>query len=221
MKLKVITTSNTTDHPGWHKLKASLERFGYDYEHILQPFSFGHQLPIVRDWCNNYKGDCTHLLYTDCYDTVAFSDEREVISKYPADTKMFISGEKACFPHPECAKDYPETLGPWKYVNGGGWLVEIEYFKQLCIKENLNPVVNDQVFLMVAFLRNQNEIKIDNDCTIFQTIAFSKQNEWDERETRFLNVGTGTFPVFFHGNGKTFMDWVYKKFENGNAGKKD
>jgi hypothetical protein len=209
MKLKVVTTSDKTDHPGWHKLKASLEKFGYEYEHILKPFAFGHQLPIIRDWCNVYSGDCTHLLYTDCFDTLAFSNEEEVIRKFP-DCKMLISAEKNCYPLWERAKEYPETPTPWKYVNGGGWMVEIEYFKELCKRENLTEHSHDQVWLMDVFLRNQGEIKIDTNCEIFQTIAFSNVSEWEEINGRLKNIGTGTLPIFYHANGKTFFDWVYE-----------
>jgi len=212
MKLKVLTTSDKTDHPGWHKLESSLKKFGYDYEHILHPFSFGHQLPVIRSWCDNHSGDYTHILYTDCFDTIAFGNSEEVINKwlnYPLQGRMLISAEKACYPHPERAKDYPECPTPWKFVNGGGWMVEIEYFKHLCHKENLNSDSHDQVWLMDAYLNNKADIRIDVYCKIFQTIAFSHQWEWEKVNGRFKNVGTGEFPVFMHGNGHTDMQFLY------------
>lgn len=215
MKLKVLTTSDRTDHPGWHRLKSSLEKHGYDYEHILHPFSFGHQLPVIRDWCNNYRGDCTHILYTDCFDTLAFAGPDEVIGKFEkmyGEIKMLISGEKACYPHPERAREYPQYPGedsPWRYVNGGGWIVEINYFKELCVKENLNDDSHDQVWLMEAYLKNLDFIEVDSFCHIFQTIAFSNQTEWGKWDERFYNRGTWSRPVFFHGNGRTDMTWLY------------
>lgn len=226
MQLRVLTTSHTTDNQGWHKLEESLKKFNYEYTHILHPFSFGHQLPVIRDWCLNNRGSCTHILYTDAWDTVAFAGPEEVEAKwlnYPEYGKMLISAEKACYPHPSRAKDYPQTNTPWKYVNGGGWMVELEYFLQLCEKEKLSPHSHDQVWLMDSFLNNQDEIKVDNNCEIFQTIAFSHKEEWvmnikDEfclrdgefkGELRFQNIGTQSFPVFFHGNGHTDMQWLY------------
>jgi hypothetical protein len=216
MKLIVVNTSNDPDNPGALKLKASLERFGYEYQHITHPFSFGHQLPVIQQWCLNYKGEATHLCYSDCFDTLALAGPDEVIEKFQlldlereAPYKMLISAEKNCYPHPERAKDYPETNTPWKYVNGGGWLVEIEYFKYLCDKERLTSESHDQVWLMEAYLRNQGEIKLDTNCEIFQTIAFSNQDEWEKVGERLRNVGTGALPVFYHGNGKTDMKFVY------------
>lgn len=211
MKLIVITTSHTTENEGWKKLKASLDKFGYQYQHIIQPFSFGHQLPIVRDWCNKYTGDCTHIVYVDAFDNVAFAGPAEVISKFPDGIKMLISGEKNCYPHPERASDYPESNTPWKYVNGGGWMVEIEYFKELCRKENLTDKSHDQVWLMDAYLRNHDTIAVDTSCRIFQTIAFSYPEEWHKEGGRFQNLGTQEFPVYFHGNGHTEMNWLYNE----------
>lgn len=221
MKLIVLTTSDNPANGGFKKLEHSLKLFGYDYEHILSPFSFGHQLPVIQNWCNNYQGDCTHILYTDAWDTLALSTPEEVIDKFlnyfhfifvDKPPKMLISAEKNCYPHPERAADYPIVDSPWKYVNGGGWLVEIEYFKQLCIKENLNQDSHDQVWLMDAYLRNQDEIKLDTECEIFQTIAFSDTGEWfyNHVKKRLENKKMQTYPIFFHGNGHTDMEWVYK-----------
>lgn len=207
MRLKVLTTCDRIE--GFKRLEDSLKRFGYEYECIIHPFSFGHQLPVIRTWCHN-NSDYTHILYTDAFDTLALAGPEELLSKWDDKYKMVISGEKNCYPHPERAKDYPETPYPWKYVNGGGWIVEVDYFKHLCQKENLNQDSHDQAWLMDVFLRNQNEIKIDNSCEIFQTIAFSYPEEWEQKEQRFVNKGTGTSPIFFHGNGHTEMGWVYK-----------
>jgi len=219
MKLLVITTCDNKGNAGWQKLEASLQRFGYDYHCIEHPFTFGTQMGVIQKWCNEYSGDATHILYTDAFDTVAFAGPGEVINKFTVDKfvvgytvpKMLISAEKNCYPHPERAVNYPEVKSAWKYVNGGGWITEIEFFKQLCIKENLNQHSHDQVWLMDAYLNNRDEIKLDTECEIFQTIAFSNQDEWEVTPyNRLYNVATDTQPVFFHGNGHTEMNWVYE-----------
>lgn len=199
--MKVITTCDNPNHEGYQRLKKSLEKFNYDHHCIVHPFSFGHQLKVIKEWVNGYSGV---VLYTDAFDTIAFGTQEEVLSKFTG--KMFISCEKACYPYPNRAKDYPESQTPWKYVNGGGWIAESDYLKHLF--KTHNPGDHDQVWLMETFLKNQSEIKLDNNCEIFQTIAFSLQDEWQKKEDRWLNVGTQTFPVFFHGNGRTEMNWL-------------
>ena len=212
MKIIVVTTCDNPNNQNHLKLLDSLKRFGYEYECVIHPFTFGTQLNVIRTWAENYKGDSTHMLYTDAFDTLALAGPDEVMSKMPK-CKMLISAEKNCYPHPERAGEYPETASPWKYVNGGGWIAEIEYFKYLCGKEGLNSGSHDQVWLMEAYLKNMGEIKLDIECDIFQTIAFSNEDEWFKEDCRFFNIGTKTRPVFFHGNGHTEMDWVYKILE--------
>lgn len=233
MKLKYLTISDNPQHPGWLKNKASLDKHGWDYQHIEARFEFGFQLKVIRDWVNSYQGDATHICYNDCFDTVAFAGMDEVVSKFDnigffddSDLKMLISCEKNCYPlidkhgvdSPNRAALYPESKTPWKYVNGGGWIAEIQFLKELF--QRMPPTYNDQVWLMDAFLENQSEIKLDHNCEIFQSIAFSNQDEWEQTlgpkayfgqpDYRILNKGTWTRPVFFHGNGHTTMDWVWE-----------
>lgn len=219
MKLIVVTTCDNLNNERYLKLKVSLERFGYQFECVFHPFTFGTQLNVIRRWAECYTGDATHMLYTDAFDTLALGGPEEVMSKFGVEKfyvgykqpKMLISAEKNCYPHPERADRYPDPGTPWRFVNGGGWIAEIEYFKYLCGKENLNPGSHDQVWLMDAYLNNRKEIKLDTQCEIFQTIAFSYRDEWCRFEPgRLLNKFTDTKPVFFHGNGHTEMDWVYK-----------
>lgn len=200
MRLKVLTTCDNPNHPGYKRLEQSLIKHGLDYECIVHPFSFGHQLPVIQKWCEN-NNDYTHILYTDAYDTICFGYEIP-------NCKMLISCEKACYPYPERANEYPDVQTPWKYVNGGGWLVEVEYFRHLCKKENLNAESHDQVWLMEAYLRNKEDILLDNYCEVFQTIAFSTKDEWERVGDRWINIGTQTLPCFFHGNGRTEMSWL-------------
>lgn len=229
MKLIVVTTCDNLSNERYLKLVSSLERFGYHYECVFHPFTFGTQLNVIRKWAESYTGDATHMLYTDAFDTVAFGGPEEVVNNFEQmiinhacenghfvvlpPLKMLISAEKNCYPHPERKGEYPETESAWKYVNGGGWIAEIEYFKYICSKENLNPGSHDQVWLMEAYLKNRDEIKLDTQCDIFQTIAFSHKEEWSEGDNRFYNLATGSCPVFFHGNGHTEMDWVYEILE--------
>lgn len=219
MKLIVVTTCDNLNNERHLKLKASLDMFGYQYECIYHPFTFGTQLNVIKSWANSYAGDATHMLYTDAFDTLALAGPDEVEQKllkirFESECRMLISAEKNCYPHPERAIDYPNPGTPWKYVNGGGWIAEIEYFKYLCSKENLNPSSHDQVWLMEAYLNNRDEIKLDSNCEIFQTIAFSYKEEWSQQGNRLVNVALNTIPVFFHGNGHTDMDWVYKILES-------
>lgn len=208
MKIKVITTCDWYEN--FKPLEKSLNRYGWEYECLIRHFLFGYQYMVLRDHCNTYTGDATHFLYTDAYDTFAFAGEDEVKEKLAQNpARMIISAEKACFPNFEDAPRYPETKSPWKFINGGGCLFEIDFFKYLSEKYPMQQGTLDPVWLFNCLL-NEPEIKLDYQCEIFQTLAHSNVNEWDTTGERIRNIGTNTYPVFFHGNGHTNMDWVYK-----------
>lgn len=217
MKLIVLSTSNNLID-GQHKpLEDSLTKHGYDYDLFLYGFIFGEQYRVIRTWVDQYKGDATHCLYTDCWDTLALGPPTEVISKFKAlDCKILIGVEKACFPNDERDKyhrieNYPESPTAWKYINGGGCIFDIEYFKELC---NQHPFSNERMmdpdWLAELYLSHPDQIKLDYQCSIFQCLAHSNpEDEWvKDIDNRIQNVTTKTKPIFIHGNGRTDMQWV-------------
>lgn len=215
MKLLVLTTSNNFIDGQQKPLEDSLIKHGYDYELFLYGFIFGEQYKVIRTWANDYKGDATHILYTDCWDTIALAPPTEVISKFKGlNCKMLISSEKAYFPDNGQSHLYPESPTQWKYVNGGGCLFEMEFFKSITTPYP-EPMM-DPYWLRDIFLQYPNEVKLDYQCEIFQTLAHSEPDkEWElyiSRENdynpRIRNIATGTKPVFFHGNGRTNYEWV-------------
>lgn len=216
MKLLVLSTSNNVIDGYQKPLEDSLIKHGYDYEFFLYGFVFGEQYKTIKIWCDQYKGDATHVLYTDQWDTLALAPPSEVISKFEAmECKMLISTEKAYFPDNGQSHLYPESPTAWRYVNGGGCLFQIEYFKQLCDKHPFPTPMMDPYWLRDIFLANRNEIKLDYLCEIFQCLAHSNKDEWElyisrdnDYVPRLRNKITKTTPIFFHGNGRTNMDWV-------------
>lgn len=206
MNLLLITTCDNPNHEGWIRLKNTLDKHGWKYELIIHKFEFGRQLNVVKDWLNKYQGEATHIIYVDAYDNICFGSPDEVIDKFKEfKTDFLISAEKACYPHPERAIDYPEHESPWKYVNGGGWIGEIIYIREY-LNQHLLPDSHDQVFLMEWFLDSYSQL--DYQCQIFQTIAFSNPNEWEKVEDRWVNILLKSKPIFFHSNGRTEDKWL-------------
>lgn len=205
MKLKVLSISDTGSHKGWIENKSSLEKFGFDYELLIKPFEFGGQMKHIAKWCEEYTGDCTHIAYSDAWDTVVLSSPQEVIDKFKKHygyLKMLVSGEKNCYPHPEKAKDYPYIIdaSAWRYVNAGNFICEIEFFKELSKK--LLPDSHDQVWIRDMYFEHQNKISIDHECRIMQSIGFENSDEFAiTRDKRILNRKTGSLPVWIHNQG--------------------
>jgi hypothetical protein len=217
MKLLVLSTCNGFDTidgknilkpDGQHRaLEQSLIKHGYDYEFFLYGFEFGSQYKVIKTFVDQYKGEATHILYTDAYDTIALAPLSEVISKFKdLNCKMLISAEKAYFPDNGESYLYLESATVWKYVNGGGCMFEIEFFKSITTPYP-EPMM-DPYWLRDIFLQYPNEVKLDYYCQIFQCLAHSNRDEWTTEDSRIKNIATQTYPIFFHGNGRTDMKWV-------------
>ena len=186
MKLLVLSTTNNLIDGQQKPLEDSLIKHGYDYELFLYGFTFGEQYKVIKTFVDQYQGDATHICYVDCWDVVALAPPTEVISKFKSlDCKMLISTEKACFPNDTRDKyhkpeNYPESPTSWKYINGGGCIFEIEYFKELCSLHPFNTErMMDPDWLAELFISHPDQIKLDYNCEIFQCLAHSNQDEWE------------------------------------------
>lgn len=216
-KIKVLTSTN--DPYKCFQLEKSLKRFGYDY-HIIEHgwYGFLSKIHETYKYVKSLEG-YSHFLYTDAWDTAALRS-----FGFEPKEEILLSAERACYPYPELATQYPDSESPWKYVNGGGWLCYIPLFLKMYEECPPTTEMNDQVYFTKMFLEKRDEynIRLDYDCEVFQTIAFC---EWDRDfsesddvmykpgcEVHYkcvFNKSRMTHPIFFHGNGHTPMDRVY------------
>jgi hypothetical protein len=197
----------------------SFERHGFEVAINSAPFIGNGQ--VLRDMLACYKRAITgheNFVYTDGADTYC---QRKF--EVPADHILY-STEKACYPHPDLAKQYRPTKSKWKYLNGGGYggplKLIIEFMERYGLDKHANDV-NGQHEQMVAFLQAEKDgfpIKLDTKCEVFQTMAFADPAEFEvvtafvglekfvegERQPLHLkNKLTKTIPAILHFNGLT------------------
>lgn len=200
--IKIITSTDNREK--CFNLERSLNHFGHDYHIIVHHWDgFLSKLFETYKFLKSLDG-YTHFLYTDAWDTFCLKKDIEVPDG------LLISAERACYPHPEKSVLYPDNPSPWKYVNGGGWCGEIAAFIKMFEANKPSTELNDQVYLTDEFLKKRDWINLDYNCEIFQTIAFCPESDFEIEGERVRNTVTNTYPAFFHGNGHTPMDWVYK-----------
>lgn len=184
----------------------SFQKHGYEVAVNNDPFKGNGQ--VLRDLYACYQRAITgheHFCYTDGADT--FCQRKFDV---PADYILF-STEKACYPHKELAEQYPPVASPWKYLNGGGYggplKLIIEFFDRYGLCDHKNDA-NGQHEQMVAYLQANKDgfpIKLDTDCTLFQTMAFSDPAEFKVEKKKLKNLVTKTTPAILHFNGLTDM----------------
>lgn len=201
----------------------SFERFGYEVAINSAPFTGNGQ--VLRDMLACYRRAATgheDFFYTDGADTYC---QRKA---EPPKDHILYSTEKACYPHPEIAKQYRPTKSKWKYLNGGGYggplKLIIEFFERYGLDKHANDV-NGQHEQMMAYLAAEKDgfpIKLDTKCEVFQTMAFADPSEFEvvtvlpegDYDTRVKPTGgekllynklTKTKPAILHFNGLTDM----------------
>jgi len=160
----------------------------------------------------------THAVYMDGGDSF--------MQRKPEKIQDFVlyQGEKRCFPHPHLAEMHPYSKTEWRYLNGGCWSGKIENlitFFETCLQMFTSEIENGQLIQQLAFfhcISNEIYIKIDSECELSQSIAFSDNFEDFEimPDKMIRNKVTNTIPYILHGNGRTKMDWIYNLYNGSN-----
>lgn len=208
----IIVTNIYSPNANTTQTVESFTRFGYEVAVNSAPFIGNGQ--VLRDMLACYRRAITgheDFFYTDGADTYC---QRKV---EPPKDFILYSTEKACYPHPEIAKQYKTTKSKWKYLNGGGYggplKLIIEFFERYGLDKHANDV-NGQHEQMMAYLAAEKDgfpIKLDTKCEVFQTMAFADPSEFEVR-TALHDAGVSkmlynklakTTPAILHFNGLT------------------
>lgn len=213
MKIKLLTCVTDLEHAGFKKLEASLKMFNYDYKifhdaHV--EWSWGGW-KYFYEWAKEQQEGYTHLIGMDGFDTLAFAPVEEVIEKYKHPDCFMYSCEKACFPITEWAESYPqvEPYQRWRFLNAGQFISPLDKF--IDMYEHRELIINSQHWGHKKYLwdNKDGKIMLDNNCDIFQSVAFLATDEFSSDGHRLVNNLTGTKPVFAHFNGHSDGSWVY------------
>ena len=145
----------------------------------------------------------TLLLFSDSYDVINLSSEEEIIAKYNniSKNKILFSAEKYCWPDASLKKYYPETKSKYKYLNSGGFIGNAYEILKL-IKMEINDHDDDQLYFTKLFLFDNQNIKLDYNCEIFQTLNETIEDIYIYKN-RIINKNTSRMPILIHGNGNS------------------
>jgi len=203
MKIKVVCHSNKLDHEGFLQFKKSMDHFNYDYIALNDPdYNWSTTFDIYLKYIKSVASEYTHILTCDSWDTIAYAPMQEIMDKYKETDCGFWSVEKACFPNPSLADDYPKIPFQWKYINCGGSLFPIPLFIETFEKYKADS--NIQEWAAKNFLYdNDGRIKLDTNCDIFQTMGFEHEGDFSFEDGRIVNNFTESKPVLAHFNGRT------------------
>lgn len=216
MKTRVITVA--TD-PGRVQLRfrETTGRFGVPVEELGSGSSFGGKgWRIRRIWeaLNSLGEGYTHVLYTDSYDVVFMAGLDEIEHRFGEFGHPWVFGaERVCSPTPEIARLYPPSPTPYKFLNAGGWMGEIQYvlgwFRRMGLG-NVPDSFHDQAFFSALCLTIPTAVKLD----YYQKLFFNACKAEGDLKVGRLNkrvsvVSTGSYPSIVHGNGKFDLEQLF------------
>jgi len=203
MKLKVITLTNQLNHPGFLKLKQSLDHFGYDWHCIETEWKgFGTKIIETAKYLETIRNEYSHFIFVDAHDSFVLESQKKLELKLPR-TYGLISCEKAAYPDSDLAINYPCINSPWKYVNSGHYFMPIWMFLEIVKLFPIQYEDDDQRWLTRVYLSHRYALHLDYDSSIFQSLAFKAPDDYNYSQKSIQNIKTNTIPCIFHLNGGT------------------
>jgi hypothetical protein len=205
MRLKVITIA-TQDNHGLQSLKKSMDKAGMDYIvlGLGEPWrGFGTKVILTREYLRTLEG-YTHFIFVDAYDTLFLKP----ITDYEGG--IIFSTEKNCWP--DYNAPYPDSKKVFRYLNSGCYIAPIDEYLELTDQFPVNYADDDQRYFTTIYLRT-NRIKLDTDCRLFQSYAFTDASDLTITADKVINNHSQSEPAIIHFNGKCFDQKIYSMID--------
>lgn len=205
MKIKVITVA-TQENYGLRMLCESLRRAEMDYVVLGLGETwqgFGMKIIKTREYLRTLVG-YTHFIFVDAYDTLFLKP----ITDYEGG--IIFSTEKNCWP--DYNAPYPESKAVFRYLNSGCYIAPIDEYLALIDHFPINYADDDQRYFTNIYLKTD-KIKLDTDCKLFQSYAFTDQNDLTITPNSIINNHSGSEPAVIHFNGKCLDPKIYSMIQ--------
>ena len=207
MALAVVTVA-THESLGLRWFRASCRKHGIEpvVLGLGEPWGgFGWRLKLLLETLRAHLGEWQEVLFIDGFDSVVSADLAEIRGKFrQAGTRLLFAAEANCWPETPETSGYPETPFRYRFINGGGFLGEVEYLVDLMDElgfPGLGDDAIDQYHWARAFLSGKHDIRLDVCCEIFHCLFEARDDLCFE--SRIRNRSTRSLPCVFHGNGNT------------------
>ncbi len=205
----VITFTNQID--GAEKLVQSAHKFGWHTELLITkgPYPGANKkfktiiqsIPRLRD--RGY----THIVSVDAFDTLVFGNTQAFLGKlhdhnWPS---LVIAAETNLYPDKSRLHEYPDTKTRYKFINSP-FILDITK----SIPEGFTDIGedDDQRHMCNWYLDKgqfDKTVVLDSNCDFFQPLYGVDKSVF---KADLQNKETGSYPIFFHGNGHADMSWL-------------
>ena len=187
-----------------HNIELKILGFNQPY------YGNGTKLLRLNEYLENLADDDI-VMFVDAFDVLIIRDKEIILRKFLARNAPFImSAEQNCYPFAKLASQYPETAGPFRFINSGCFIGYVLNLKAWLLE--LSPFQvdkSDQGQITKHYLKNRSTFVLDHECELFLTLFKMSEEEIaiDENEKIVRCLITGSEPCVIHANGKSFKLW--------------
>jgi hypothetical protein len=200
VNIAVITCACYESSERIHFLEDSCTRNGI----VLHTHGLGHPFPgfapsFIQHTIPHIERlaqDHSHILFIDGADSIVLSNLSEIAWKYErlGSPACLMSAEMDVPPH-KAYRGFTASP-PWKYVNGGGYIAEIQKFLPMArtMEQQYPNLGNHQDWFRESW--EMLKWELDWNCQIFQTMNGIPSLR--TVQDRVVNTVTGTWPCILH-----------------------
>jgi hypothetical protein len=200
----------------YSKLLKSCERYGIEPVVLgcgeLYPGN-GLKVRLLQQFVEEAGHRFAHLILCDAYDVVLAARLEEILERFRQfKSPLVFAAERNCAPEAARESEYPATASPYKYLNAGFWVGEMDAVRQMfeTIGRRRIGDHDDQRLFTDLFLNRSAPIVLDHDCRLCQCLFRSERDlRYEPVARRIVNRLTGNAPCVFHGNGNADMSQVF------------
>lgn len=205
----VLITYTVPDPARSERLYKSAAQFEWEVKAIIQEgfVSWVHKFIAPIQLIKALRGSkYTHAIFVDAFDVIVVRDKASCLASFKrlGEQPLIFAAETNVYPDKSLESLYPKIDSIFKYVNA-----------QYCIQINWDGLEefekvladSDQDHMAKFYLKNLKNpnVVLDTNCEIFQCLYGVNAGIFDEH---YKNTLTNSYPIFFHGNGKSNLDWI-------------
>ena len=216
MTIQPLIVTVTNDLNRSQRLINSAKAYGWNIEvlSIEGPYPGANfKFKAIFDNLDQWRArGFTHLISVDAFDFIVCGTGQTFLGQlhslnFP---RLIIAAETNCYPDKSIEHKFADTKTRWRYVNSP-FILDItrpvpDGFADIGDKD-------DQVHVSEWYLDNRfrDDVVLDSNCRFFQTLYGVDKGIF---ASDLRNTETGTYPIFFHGNGNADMSFIPVRTES-------
>lgn len=170
----------------------------------------GMKINLMKEYIKDLP-DNDIILFTDAYDVFYADDLDTIVERYEhMDSAIVFSAETICWPDRSLSSRFPKTTTRYRYINSGTYIGSVKELRKLFNDHTIKDNEDDQLYVHKCYLDGKYDIKLDEECYIFQTHS----EKVIKLGNQLNNLETNCCPCIYHGNGGKEAEQKFNQLYN-------